>query len=344
MKSKIIDFKDLSSAREIVEHKIPNFMLWFFYFILIMITVLISWSYIGEKEIVVQATGMIETENIQSIVPLINSKVKEIYYYEGDYVKKGDLILVLDATEIVNNLSNYTKAKEDYEQNLVLDRMYLDSLNKHVNKFDLDNVYHVSKYYEFENYLSLYDVSEDKDKIKLEAIASTTKTIDSSLKTISQYHDEINKLESQLEDYYLYSNYDGVIHYPISIDINSSVQAGYELLKVYEQSEETYIAKLFVLNSDISKVEIGQEVRVEVSSLASKKYGYASATVVSIETTSRFDQNSGQSYYIVTAKLNESSLNDEEFMIGMQVKARMIVDTQKYIHYFIEKLELWVFE
>ena len=35
MKGKILEFKDLSSSREMIEHKIPKFMLWFFYFILI---------------------------------------------------------------------------------------------------------------------------------------------------------------------------------------------------------------------------------------------------------------------------------------------------------------------
>ena len=49
MRGKIIEFKDLSESREVIEHKIPRFMLWFFYFVLLFFASLLIWSYFGEK-------------------------------------------------------------------------------------------------------------------------------------------------------------------------------------------------------------------------------------------------------------------------------------------------------
>ena len=80
MRGKIIDFKDLSESREVIEHKVPRFMLWFFYFMLTLLTLLLVWSYFGEKEIVVGASGRVESETIQIVTPLVNSKVIALYF------------------------------------------------------------------------------------------------------------------------------------------------------------------------------------------------------------------------------------------------------------------------
>lgn len=106
--------------------------------------------------------------------------------------------------------------------------------------------------------------------------------------------------------------------------------------------EETLNVQFYVLNSDIAKVKVGQNIRVEIPALSSRTYGYATAEVLKIELDSRIDQQSGQSYYIVTARLNDTSLGHENIRIGMQVQGRMIVDKQKYLFWALEKLELWI--
>ena len=46
----------------------------------------------------------------------------------------------------------------------------------------------------------------------------------------------------------------------------------------------------------LQKIKIGQKVRVEVPALSPRTYGYASAEVTKIESDSRVDQQSGQSF------------------------------------------------
>ncbi len=344
MKSKVIDFKDLSVSRELVEHKIPNFMLWFFYFIVVLLATSLVWSYYGTKEIVVQSSGIVRSENEQIVVPLVSGEVKQVYFDEGDTVKAGDLILEMFATSIDMDLLNYTNALNQQRENLVLEELYLTSVELEENKFDIENINHVTKYYDFEAYLTLLESSENPDRTRQEKIASLTSSIEQLTNTISQYENEIEKLEYQVSNYKVYAEYDGVVHYTNVVNTGSSIQAGYELLRVYEQVDNTLEIQLYVLNSDIAKVEVGQLIRVEIPSLSPRTYGYASAEVISIEADSRVDQSSGQSFYIITAKLNETSLSDEDIIIGMQVKGRMIVDEQRYLYWMIEKLELWIFD
>lgn len=344
MRGKIIDFKDLSESREVIEHKVPRFMLWFFYFMLALITLLLVWSYFGEKEIVVQASGRVESENIQIVTPLVNSRVETIYFKEGDLVQEGDLILELDGSEIETDILNYTNALSNYQDDLLLEELYLESVQGNENLFSLNEVEQITKYYEMDAYLEEYENSEDRERTKNEKIASLTNNIDQMNATITQYENEISKLEKQLSNYKVYANYDGIIHFTNSVSVGYSVQAGYELLRVYEETDSSLEVQFYVLNSDIAKIEVGQNVRVEIPALSPRTYGYASAEVASIESDSRVDQQSGRSFYIVTARLNETSLHDEDILIGMQVQGRMIVDKQRYVFWAIEKLELWIFK
>lgn len=349
MKQRIIEFKDLSESREVIEQKIPNFMFIFFYFMLVLITSFLIWSFIGEKEIVVQSSGIVKTENIQTFIPLISGTVTAKYFKEGETVNIGELILQLDSTSLTIDIENYSNTRDNYLDDIILEELYFESVEQKVNLFSLDDIKQITKYYEFEDYLVTLNDSVDEAKTKNEELVKTSNSIEQMNSTVSQYNGELEKLEKQLESYNIYAEVSGIIHYSQNISVGSSIQAGYEVLDVYETSiEENLTIEFYVLNSDITKILVGQQVRVEISSLSSKEFGYASAEVIAIESDSRVDQQSGQSFYIVTARLNDKSLssnkNTYDIMIGMQVRGRMIVDTQRYLFWGIEKLELWIFE
>lgn len=349
MKGKILEFKDLSSSREMIEHKIPKFMLWFFYFILITLMFLLIWSYLGKKEIVVQASGAVSTENVQIAVPLTSNIISEVNFKEGDHVKKGDLVVSLDTNSYKYDINNYVKALEGYNNDLTLQELYLESINKEVNQFSLTSFDEVTKYYEVEEFLSLLEAKDDPTKFKNEKLSEITLSIKQTNSTITQYENEISKLNGELKKLEYYANFDGVIHFTTNISSGSSVQAGYELFRIYEEAiDKSLDVELLIPNKDIALVHVNQVVRVEIPALSTREYGYASARVISIESDSRYDQNSGQSYYVVKARLEENFLKNnnekEDIIIGMQIAGRLVVDEQRYLFWGIEKLELWIFD
>lgn len=348
MRSKIIEFKDLSDAREVVEHKIPKFMLWFFYFVLVTITFVLIWSYFGTKEIVVQASGTVKTEDTQSVIPLINTTVLHVFFEEGNYASQGDLIIELDGRAIETDIINYETTLLSIERDLVLNQLFLDSVQTDTNLFDNTNITQITKYYEMISYLELLAESTDSVREKQTKIASLTSSINQLNQTITQYQNEISKLNQQLEQYKIFAAFDGIIHYVIPLSTGSTVAAGQELLRVHKISENDMLTvQFYVLNQDIAQVHIDQKVRVEIPALSVRTYGYAEAIVIKIESDSRFDQSSGQSFYLVTARLTTNQLSsddkEENIKIGMQVKGRMITDEQRYLFWAIGKLELWIF-
>ncbi|MDY0278559.1 MAG: hypothetical protein RBQ97_10810, partial [Acholeplasma sp.] len=174
--------------------------------------------------------------------------------------------------------------------------------------------------------------------------ASITSTISQQNQTILQYENEIEKTHQQLEAYKVYASFDGILHYVYPVMVGSSIVGGQELLRVHQMDhDELLTVQFYVLNKDITQIHIGQKVRVEIPALSVRTYGYAEAEVVHIESDSRFDSQSGQSFYLVTARLTSNQLLDESIKIGMQVHGRMITDEQRYLFWAIEKLELWIF-
>ena len=344
MRSKTYEFKELSDAREVIEHKVPRFMLWFFYFVFATLSLTLIWSYLGTKEIVVQASGMVKTNQTQSVVPLVNTTVLSIYFQEGDRVSEGDLILEFDGRALERDIVIYEEALVTLRENLSLEALYLESVETDTNLFDLNNLKHVTKYYEMISYLELLEASETKVQDRQTQRASITSTITQQNQTIAQYENEIEKLSQELESYNIYASFDGILHYVYPVMVGSSVVGGQELLRVHQMDhDELLTVQFYVLNKDITQIHVGQKVRVEIPALSVRIYGYAEAEVIHIESDSRFDSQSGQSFYLVTARLTSNQLLDESVKIGMQVHGRMITDEQRYLFWAIEKLELWIF-
>ena len=50
-----------------------------------------------------------------------------------------------------------------------------------------------------------------------------------------------------------------------------------------------------------AKINTEHGTNLEIKALSAREFGFASANVIAIESTSRVDQQSGQSFYIVIA-------------------------------------------
>ena len=68
--------------------------------IVILFTIACIWAYFGKIDIVAVAKGkVIPSEHIKHIQPLEAGKVKDIHVREGEYVRKGEALITLDATQ-----------------------------------------------------------------------------------------------------------------------------------------------------------------------------------------------------------------------------------------------------
>ncbi len=86
------------------------------YLIMLMFTVLILWSVLGNIDIIARATGkLMPASNVKTIQTLVDSEIEEIYVQEGQYVKEGQDLIKFNQTEVqanIRRIKNEMKALE----------------------------------------------------------------------------------------------------------------------------------------------------------------------------------------------------------------------------------------
>ena len=97
MKNTIIDMKDLTDSREVMEKKAPKSILIFVLIVLSIVIALLIWSFFGEIDEYSTVSGEVRPQLSTNIISTISGgKIKELNYSDGDFVKSGDTILTLD--------------------------------------------------------------------------------------------------------------------------------------------------------------------------------------------------------------------------------------------------------
>ena len=226
---------------------------------------------------------------------------------------------------------------------------YEDSVNQMVNLFDKNNQDELESYYDYESFKLQYDLattSDEKEQVKAQKLITIYNQIKQLANTKNQYEADKNSITLQIKNYQLYADIDGIIHYPVPIGVGDTLQAGYEAVRINSDDENKKI-QIYITNQDIAKIKVGQAIRVDVTALSNREYGFGKAIIKTIATDATVNQQSGQSFYIVEAELLTPSLksktDEKDLNIGMVVNTRMITGEQKYLFWLIEKLNLWVF-
>lgn len=85
------------SIRETPPHPAPRRALWA---ICALFVIAVSWAAFGQVDVVAVAPGrIIVSERSKVIQPLDTASINSIHVHDGDHVKKGDLLIELDATQ-----------------------------------------------------------------------------------------------------------------------------------------------------------------------------------------------------------------------------------------------------
>lgn len=161
----------------------------------------------------------------------------------------------------------------------------------------------------------------------------------------NEYENYIKKYRIQYENCNIVANSSGYVYLNKNLKKGSYVQEGESIGKIYPKEVNRYYAEIYVENSDIGKLEIGQQVNFEVPAYPSEEYGYFTGTIYSIPKDIKIDETSGSAYYIVRVKCNNIILKNKSgkkgtIMNGMACQAKVIVDEEKIIRSLLRKINL----
>lgn len=171
-------------------------------------------------------------------------------------------------------------------------------------------------------------------------------------KEILNYQERKEECENYLKGYDIQNHHctitastSGYYYAKQDIKQGTYVGEGTAMGKIYPENTAEYYAEVYVQNSDIAKIHVGDEVKFEIAAYPSSEYGYFIGTVSDISKDITVDENSGSAYYLVKVECDNMTIRNNEgeeavLMNGMACQAKIIIDEKRVMNYVLEKIDL----
>ena len=228
---------------------------------------------------VVTVTGQLEAISGKvEVKSPAGGKVSEVFFKDGDYVEKGDLLVKFDTRQALNDKATSLRLRDleraDLEDRLAILNAREDVLNKKVNtrneitnelrKLVMNGGYQRVQYlqqldnlYELETQLS--NIKLDKNRTRLE-----------SEKSIGQLTNQLNEAELRLQYQNVLAPAAGVI-FEGKARVDGVLGAGEPIMTIIPQ--EGLKAKVYIANKDIGFVKAGQKAQIRIDAFPFTQYG-----------------------------------------------------------------------
>ncbi|MDC0800703.1 HlyD family efflux transporter periplasmic adaptor subunit [Clostridium paraputrificum] len=280
MKYKIENLNDITDSREVMQSKPQGFSTYMTYIILALLTILIIWSLIAHKEISVKASGVVRpSNNVTNIASGVMGNITKLNVNDGDKVKKGDILLVVNGDEYVLQRDILQESLDRKNKELeALDKLK-ESVLDGKNRFDLSNDLQKDYYKKYQIYLDNLNsgnsqgVLNEKQKLEIESNISNLDLLKKAISEGKNYFTEGSTF------YYQYKDYEIVIN-------NYK-----DVIKSYGDN----ITKLQQEINDSNKEEVEKEINIlkkNISNSNEELKKYKNTTMMNI--SSEIDQNNSK--------------------------------------------------
>jgi len=254
---------EISDSTEVYESK-PNKLLPItIYLILGILIAALIWAYFFKIDITVKTIGRVQvSENISIITNEYGGEIKTLSVQDGQAVKEGDVLYVVDTREQEEELEENQKKRSDAEDKQVVLEAYMKALDDEEGEFEKieDNQY-------YSVYKARWDLLEVNSKDVTLSADNNKKQINQSIKSsnnmIDYYNTRISNIERAQDCVNDSTNY---------LNLNNSYYYIIEsYLSQYSSTEKQYDGQIGTLNSsgaakaDINKVK--QEKKTALESL-----------------------------------------------------------------------------
>jgi len=309
MNSFIQDMKDLTDSKELMEAKPLPFLNWLLYLFLAFIIAFFIWAYHGKIEETVTAHGMIrpQAQILTTSMPY-SGKITEFQVKEGQYVEAGDVLFLVDTTQLQEELEHSEKRLGDLQS----EEESLIDLREQLGPDERDLYYKITT--------SIYENKAAQETLK------------------SQIKEQQNDIEKST----VAAKKDGTIHYLADQNIKDNIEEGTEILNIIPEID-LFKVILFVSEEDITEFEIGDKVNLSVSSFPKNDYGYATGEIMSISSDAFSDEHEETAVYVLETSIDQKGLKNkdgefQEFKIGMTCEGKFITETKSILKWMMEQL------
>jgi len=231
----------------------------------------------GDLQVKVFGIGNVGARDIYTINPLYSSKILKITTDEGKWVKKGDLLVVMDSVDLPKQLQEAKIGVKKAKLELDASQKDLAAL---VAQKALSQVTY-NRYAKLKEQSFASQSEYDKAKADLDAvnaqIASTKAHIDAAATEVEKAQKSVEALEVRLKHYKLYAPVDGYVVERKS-DVGESVLPSQPILSIVDP--KTVWIRAYIDEKISGAVKVGQKATITLRSHAgSKLKGYVKRIV-----------------------------------------------------------------
>lgn len=193
-------------------------------------------------------------------------------------------------------------------------------------------------------HLERNDVYTQGRQVYLQLVSELGSDYSQTEKTISELKANMKINEKRDDNYTVYATSEGIVHYQMPLKLGMTLQQGQVVAEISKHDDNTYYVETFIPTTDISKVQVGQDVDLAIVGVNSQKYGTLKGTVLSIDTgiiTQRTETTS-QNFYRVNVSLDTKMLRhgseEIKLVLSMPIEARIVYNKETYLDWLLEQL------
>jgi len=181
-----------------------------------------------------------------------------------------------------------------------------------------------------------------RERHMLDTLTSISDTLFSLQNNLETLQIDITGLRQAIEDATVVAPIDGVVSMFGEMNVGDFIQTGMDIATILPVSDGEHRVMLLVSNADIADIEEGQRIYFRFAALPFADFGEMPGRVTRISTDAHSSED-GQSFFVVEAEMDSGSLFDRngvesEIRVGMVCDARVITNTQRIIHWVLERL------
>ncbi|WP_078552579.1 HlyD family efflux transporter periplasmic adaptor subunit [Bacillus alkalicellulosilyticus] len=136
MKNIVRDISELTDSRELLESKPHPFVPIFITIFVLLLFSALTWSFFGEIDEVAKASGMVRpNESVSTVQAPVFGQIEEVFFNEGQWVEKGEILFTLDKEELEKELDMRLAEMTEAEEEIELLQLYKKSIETNENLF-----------------------------------------------------------------------------------------------------------------------------------------------------------------------------------------------------------------
>lgn len=378
-KPRLQPYDKLSHTQEILLGSVPTAYRVNIWIICLVILLAILWATFGEMEEVVRTTGRIRPQlNISTVANIVPGKITGIFFYPGQEVKEGSLLLEVDSQALNTQLKALNAQEMRYQErikglyhvqqsfavkknvvpeNLIearsrfasfLSQTEILEVNLSENAISweeekklLPNATTINAVREVENKMKRAQL--DFQKYQSDFILEIKREEEGLLLELAKVQSQIYETEQSLLQCQIRAPLDGLVQIQSSLNAGDFLRSGQEILKIVPQKEDRLKIELYVPSTLAGKILEGSKVAIRFPSLPFHEFGGVTGTIEKVSPDINVDEK-GQGIFTIYSSINEDILRDRQgreypLKVGLQVDGRIILKKQSIFYSLLEKLD-----